>query len=183
MSVQVTNLPSGLTVVTETNPHVKTAAIGVFVAAGSRFERAGEHGLSHFIEHMAFKGTRRRSAREIAETVRPTVSAKTGDTVTAKVLQWPALSRDKSTLYVYAMGFVYGAPPKRHDCLFFCLLPLLAANLGAGTATRVTPAEQTDFEFAPSLSPSGTYLAMTRWDDVRDTVRRGYEYHSRDSMA
>ena len=69
MSVQVTSLPTGLAVVTETAPHVKTAAIGVFVAAGSRYERAGEHGLSHFIEHMAFKGTRRRSAREIAETI------------------------------------------------------------------------------------------------------------------
>jgi predicted Zn-dependent peptidase len=69
VSAQVTNLPSGLSVVTETSPHVKTAAIGVFVAAGSRYERADEHGLSHFIEHMAFKGTRRRSAREIAETI------------------------------------------------------------------------------------------------------------------
>ena len=69
MSVQVTSLPSGLTVITETAPHVKTAAIGVFVAAGTRYERASEHGLSHFIEHMAFKGTRRRSAREIAEAI------------------------------------------------------------------------------------------------------------------
>ncbi len=69
MSIQVTNLPSGLAVITEAMPHLKTASIGVFVAAGSRFERPGEHGLSHFIEHMAFKGTRRRSAREIAETI------------------------------------------------------------------------------------------------------------------
>jgi predicted Zn-dependent peptidase len=69
VSVRVTRLPSGLSVVTETTPHVKTAAIGVFVAAGSRYERAGEHGLSHFIEHMAFKGTRRRNAREIAEAI------------------------------------------------------------------------------------------------------------------
>jgi predicted Zn-dependent peptidase len=69
VSVQITSLPSGLAVVTETTPHVKTAAIGVFVGAGSRYERAGEHGLSHFIEHMAFKGTRRRSARDIAETI------------------------------------------------------------------------------------------------------------------
>jgi predicted Zn-dependent peptidase len=69
VSVQLTSLPSGLAVVTETTPHVKTAAIGVFVGAGSRYERAGEHGLSHFIEHMAFKGTRRRSARDIAETI------------------------------------------------------------------------------------------------------------------
>lgn len=69
MSARVTSLPSGLSVVTESSPYVKTAAIGVFVAAGSRHERADEHGLSHFIEHMAFKGTRRRSAREIAETI------------------------------------------------------------------------------------------------------------------
>jgi predicted Zn-dependent peptidase len=69
VSVQVTRLPTGLVVVTETAPHVKTAAIGVFVGAGSRYELAGEHGLSHFIEHMAFKGTRRRSARDIAETI------------------------------------------------------------------------------------------------------------------
>ena len=69
MSVQVTSLPTGLAVVTETAPHVKTAAIGVFVEAGSRYEHTAEHGLSHFIEHMAFKGTRRRNAREIAETI------------------------------------------------------------------------------------------------------------------
>ncbi len=69
MSVQVTSLPSGLAVVTEAASHVKTAAIGVFVAAGSRHESVGEHGLSHFIEHMAFKGTRRRSARDIAEAI------------------------------------------------------------------------------------------------------------------
>jgi predicted Zn-dependent peptidase len=69
VNVRVTSLPSGLSVVTETTPHVKTAAIGVFVAAGTRYERLGEHGLSHFIEHMAFKGTRQRSAREIAEAI------------------------------------------------------------------------------------------------------------------
>jgi predicted Zn-dependent peptidase len=55
--------------VTEANAHVRTAAVGVFVAAGSRHESAAEHGLSHLLEHMAFKGTRRRSAREIAEAI------------------------------------------------------------------------------------------------------------------
>src|SRR5208282_5112205 len=69
VSVQVTTLPSGLAVVSEETPYFKTAAIGVFVAAGSRHESASEHGLSHFIEHMAFKGTRRRSARDIAEAI------------------------------------------------------------------------------------------------------------------
>jgi len=69
VSVQVTTLPSGLAVVTDATPHVKTAAVGVFVAAGSRHENVSEHGLSHLLEHMAFKGTRRRSARDIAEAI------------------------------------------------------------------------------------------------------------------
>ena len=50
-------------------PHLRTASLGVFVGAGSRHERDEEHGLSHLLEHMAFKGTRRRSAREIAEAI------------------------------------------------------------------------------------------------------------------
>jgi predicted Zn-dependent peptidase len=69
VSVRVTTLPSGLVVVTDATAHVKTAAIGVFVAVGSRHESVGEHGLSHLLEHMAFKGTRRRSARDIAEAI------------------------------------------------------------------------------------------------------------------
>jgi predicted Zn-dependent peptidase len=69
VSVQVTTLPSGLAVVTDATPHVKTAAVGVFVAAGSRHENVSEHGLSHLLEHMAFKGTRKRSARDIAEAI------------------------------------------------------------------------------------------------------------------
>jgi len=69
VSVRVTTLPSGLAVVTDATPHVKTAAVGVFVAAGSRHESVSEHGLSHLLEHMAFKGTRKRSARDIAEAI------------------------------------------------------------------------------------------------------------------
>jgi predicted Zn-dependent peptidase len=69
MSVEITTLPSGLRIATERMAHVETASIGVFVAAGSRHERLNEHGISHLLEHMAFKGTRRRSARDIAEEI------------------------------------------------------------------------------------------------------------------
>jgi len=69
MSVEITTLPSGLRVVTDRMAHLETASLGVWVAAGSRHERVNEHGLSHLLEHMAFKGTRRRSAREIAEEI------------------------------------------------------------------------------------------------------------------
>jgi predicted Zn-dependent peptidase len=69
MSVEVTNLSSGLAVVTDTMPHLETASLGVWVACGSRDERPDEHGISHLLEHMAFKGTRRRTARQIAEEI------------------------------------------------------------------------------------------------------------------
>ena len=62
-----TVLPNGLTVITEPMDHVRTVALGVWVAAGSRFEDASRNGISHFIEHMLFKGTAHRSARSIAE--------------------------------------------------------------------------------------------------------------------
>jgi len=61
-----TVLPSGLRVVTEDIPGVRSIAIGIWVNVGSRDERPEENGLSHFIEHMAFKGTRKRSAARIA---------------------------------------------------------------------------------------------------------------------
>ncbi|MBV9954534.1 MAG: insulinase family protein [Pseudolabrys sp.] len=69
MSVEVTKLPSGLSIVTDSMPHLETASLGVWVGAGSRDERPDEHGISHLLEHMAFKGTKRRSARQIAEEI------------------------------------------------------------------------------------------------------------------
>ncbi len=68
-AIQVTRLPSGLTVVTETMDRVETVSIGAYVATGTRNETEAENGASHFLEHMAFKGTERRSAAEIAEEV------------------------------------------------------------------------------------------------------------------
>src|SRR3954454_17178096 len=69
MSVKVTRLPTGLTVVTDSMPHLQTASLGVWVGSGSRDEEPHEHGISHLLEHMAFKGTKRRTARQIAEEV------------------------------------------------------------------------------------------------------------------
>jgi predicted Zn-dependent peptidase len=69
MSVEVTRLKSGLVVVTDAMAHLQTASLGVWVGAGSRDERPDEHGISHLLEHMAFKGTTRRTARQIAEEI------------------------------------------------------------------------------------------------------------------
>ena len=68
-AVQVTKLPSGLLVVTETMDRVETVSFGAYVATGTRHETEAENGASHFLEHMAFKGTARRTAAGIAEEV------------------------------------------------------------------------------------------------------------------
>ncbi len=68
-AIRLTRLPQGLTVVTERMDRVETVSLGAYVAAGTRHETADENGVSHFLEHMAFKGTERRSATQIAEEV------------------------------------------------------------------------------------------------------------------
>jgi predicted Zn-dependent peptidase len=69
MSVEITTLPSGLSVVTDRMPHLESASLGVWIGTGSRNEAPDEHGISHLLEHMAFKGTKRRTARQIAEEI------------------------------------------------------------------------------------------------------------------
>jgi len=69
MSTQTTRLLNGLRVVSHHMPHLETVSLGVWVAAGARHEQASEHGISHLLEHMAFKGTERRSATDIAEEI------------------------------------------------------------------------------------------------------------------
>jgi predicted Zn-dependent peptidase len=69
MTVRVDKLPNGITVATDTMPGVKTASLGIWVAAGARYEDGGEHGISHLLEHMAFKGTSKRTALQINEEI------------------------------------------------------------------------------------------------------------------
>lgn len=69
MGVEVSRLSNGLTVATETLPHIELVALGVWVKSGARNEREDEHGLAHLLEHMAFKGTGGRSAWKIASEI------------------------------------------------------------------------------------------------------------------
>ncbi|MBC7801347.1 MAG: insulinase family protein [Gemmatimonadaceae bacterium] len=68
-TVRITRLPSGLVVATEAMDRVETVSFGAYVASGTRNETADENGASHFLEHMAFKGTERRTAAGIAEEI------------------------------------------------------------------------------------------------------------------
>ena len=93
MSVQVTKLANGLTIASDRMEQVETVSVGVWVEVGTRYETAPVNGVSHMLEHMAFKGTRRRSARAIAEEIEAVgghlnaYTGREGTTYFAKVLK------------------------------------------------------------------------------------------------
>ncbi|WP_435258432.1 M16 family metallopeptidase [Thioclava sp. FR2] len=69
MSLQISTLPNGLRIVTEHMSGLKSASVGLWVQAGGRHERPEQNGIAHFLEHMAFKGTTRRTSLQIAEEI------------------------------------------------------------------------------------------------------------------
>lgn len=69
MTTEVTRLKNGVRVVSHHMPHLETVSLGVWVGVGARHESLAEHGISHLLEHMAFKGTTRRTAQAIAEEI------------------------------------------------------------------------------------------------------------------
>jgi predicted Zn-dependent peptidase len=69
MDVRKKEMRNGLVVLSEVMPHLRSVSLGVWVKCGSRFEHADKNGIAHFIEHLLFKGTARRSTEEIAEAI------------------------------------------------------------------------------------------------------------------
>src|SRR3954449_1586507 len=67
--VEITTLANGIRVITEAMPHVRSVSVGMWIGSGSRREIGDQNGISHFIEHMLFKGTTSRSAEDIARSV------------------------------------------------------------------------------------------------------------------
>ncbi len=67
--VEISTIANGLRVVTHSLPHLETVSLGVWINAGARHEEIHQHGIAHFLEHMAFKGTPSRTALEIAEEI------------------------------------------------------------------------------------------------------------------
>src|ERR1700688_474968 len=67
--IQRAELPNGVLIVTEKMPHVRSVSVGIWLATGSRAESSERNGIAHFIEHMVFKGTRKRTAEQIAQSV------------------------------------------------------------------------------------------------------------------
>ena len=110
MNVAVTELDSGLRVVTHEMPHLETASLGIWVNVGARSESVEEHGISHFLEHMAFKGTKRRTALQIATEI----EAVGGDLNAATSLEYTAyyarILKDDLPLAVDILGDILRNP-------------------------------------------------------------------------
>lgn len=93
MSVELHTLKNGFRIVTENMPGLQSASIGIWVTAGARSERIEQNGIAHFLEHMAFKGTAKRTSLQIAEAIEDVggyINAYTSREVTAyyaRVLQ------------------------------------------------------------------------------------------------
>lgn len=85
----LTTLENGLRVLTVPVPHVQSVSIGFFLGVGSRFESDALGGASHFVEHMLFKGTRRRpTARDVADTIEGRGGMFNGSTGVETTLLW-----------------------------------------------------------------------------------------------
>ena len=88
MTTRISTLPNGFRVATERMPGLRSAALGLYLSVGARHERAEQNGVAHFLEHMAFKGTSKRSAFQISESIEEvggSLNAYTGREVTAYI--------------------------------------------------------------------------------------------------
>ena len=86
---QKTTLDNGLRVITTNMPHTRSVSICIFMGVGSRYETDAESGVSHFIEHLLFKGTQKRpTAREISETIEGVGGILNGGTDKELTLYW-----------------------------------------------------------------------------------------------
>ncbi|MBI2305156.1 MAG: insulinase family protein [Chloroflexi bacterium] len=89
-----TSLSNGLRVVTSSMPHTRAVTVSIFVGAGSRYESPPEAGISHFVEHLCFKGTHRRaSAKEISEAVERVGGHLNGGTDRELTVYWCKVAR------------------------------------------------------------------------------------------
>jgi predicted Zn-dependent peptidase len=110
MSVEVSRLANGVTVATQTMPHLESVAMGLWVGAGARSESASEHGISHLLEHMAFKGTSRRNAREIAEAIEAVGGEMNAETSVDHTAYYVRLLKDDVPLGLDVLGDIITHP-------------------------------------------------------------------------
>jgi predicted Zn-dependent peptidase len=110
MSVEVTRLANGITVATHAMQHLESVAAGLWIGAGSRTELPGEHGISHLLEHMAFKGTKRRNARQLAEEIEAVGGEMNAETSVEHTTYYVRLLKEDLSLGIDVLGDIVSEP-------------------------------------------------------------------------
>jgi predicted Zn-dependent peptidase len=110
MGVELSRLKNGIAVVSHNMPHLESVALGVWVGAGARSEVPKEHGISHLLEHMAFKGTHRRDARAIAETIEAVGGDMNAETSVDHTTYYMRLLKDDLPLGLDVLGDIICDP-------------------------------------------------------------------------
>lgn len=110
MTVELSRLKNGIAVVSHSMPHLESIALGIWVGAGVRSEAPSEHGISHLLEHMAFKGTGQRSAREIAETIEAVGGEMNAETSVDHTTYYARLLKDDLPLGLEVLGDIICDP-------------------------------------------------------------------------
>ena len=111
--VEHTELPNGLRIVTETMPEARSVTLGAWVRVGGRDEPADLSGASHFLEHLLFKGTADRSARQIAEAIDSVGGEMNAFTAREHTAYYARLPHEKAGLGIEILGDVLTAPALR----------------------------------------------------------------------
>lgn len=115
MEARVSTLANGLRVVSYEMPHLETVSLGAWIAAGSRNERPEQHGIAHFLEHMAFKGTTTRSAYEIVETIENVGGDLNASTGLDQTSYYAVVMRSDVELAVSLLGDILQNPSFEED--------------------------------------------------------------------
>ncbi len=182
MSVELSRLANGLTVVSHARPEVETVSLGLWVGTGSRSEGSTEHGVAHFLEHMAFKGTERRSARAIAEEIEAVggeLNAATGVDTTAyyaRVLRQDlGLALDLLSDIILSPRFDRTELGRERDVI----LQEIAAALDEPEDTVFELAQETAFPDQPAGRPIlGTAASVKRFTPTHLSTYLGAHYHA-----
>jgi len=182
VSVELSRLRNGLTVISHARREVETVSLGLWVGAGSRSEGVAEHGIAHFLEHMAFKGTGRRSAQDIAEEIEAVggdLNAATGVDTTAYyahvMRQDMGLALDILSDIIMAPRFDPTELRRERDVI----LQEIASSLDEPDDMVFDLAQETAFPDQPAGRPIlGTAASVSRFTRADLSSYLGAHYHA-----
>jgi len=184
---RLTTLPNGLRIASITMPHMQSASVGLWVKVGGRYESAAQSGISHFTEHLLFKGTRRRTARKITEAVEGlggylnafTTEDHTCYYAKASANHLPVLGDVLTDMYLYSQ-FAPVEIERERDVIGEEIL-MVRDNPSQYVQELLSETLWPDHPLGRSLTGTVETIARLRREDFLDFTRR--HYHGRNTVV